>query len=160
MYDLYCMQVTVFYSKKPRSYLMTPSRRRICKPLARGSRCALARQCLRDCSIRKYIIKGLGLALQHELASLCSDMAESVLRDKHTQAIELFKWESVIEEMKCRAPTLLSLLESCTRTKTPRKNRVTVIGLVTAILCKHRRQTASLLQRLVSIVLYSGHACI
>lgn len=151
-------QVMVFYPKRPKSYYMTPSRRRICKPLVRGSRCALARRCLKDRVVRKYITKGVGLSLQHEIASLCSDKVNSVLRDKSAQAIETFSWEAVIEEMKTRAPTLLSLLESCTKTKKARKNKKAVIGVIAAILCKHRRPTASLLQRLVSIVLYSGHA--
>ena len=137
---------------------MTPTRRRICKPLIRGSRCALARQCLKDCVLRRYINKSVGVSLQHEIAGLCSDKVESILRDKSVRALETFKWDSVMEEMKTRAPTLLSILESCTKTRKVRKNRKAVIGIIAAILCKHRRPTASLLQRLISIVLYSGHA--
>ena len=151
-------QVTVFYPKKPRSYYMTPTRRQICKPLARGSRCALARRCLKDRVIRKFITKGVGLSLRHEIASLCSDKVGSILRDKSSLALETFSWEAVMDEMKTTAPTLLSLLESCTKTRKARKNRKAVIGIIAAILCKHRRPTASLLQRLVSVVLYSGHA--
>ena len=136
---------------------MTPTRRRICKPLIRGSRCALARRCLKDHVIRKFITKGVGLSLQHEIASLCSDKVDSILLDKSVQALETFSWEVVMEEMKTKAPTLLSILESCTKTRKARKNRKAVIGIIASILCKHRRPTASLLQRLVSLVLYSGH---
>ena len=151
-------QVTVFYPKRPRSYHMTPTRRRICKPLIRRSRCALARQCLKDPVTRRFITKGVGLSLRHEVAKLCSDKVSSVLQDKSVEALETFSWEAIIEEMKNRAPTLLSVLDSCTETRKPRKNRKAVTGIITAILCKHRRPTFSLLQRLLSVVLYSGHA--
>ena len=63
-----------------------------------------------------------------------------------------------MDEMKTRAPTLLYILESCTETRKVRKNKEAIVGLITAILCKHRRPSASLLQRIVSIILYSGHA--
>ena len=137
---------------------MTPKRRGICKPLARGNRVALARRCLKDLPIRKHITKGVGLLLQREVASMCSDKADSILRSKTTKAMEEFCWNDVIGEMKLRAPTLLSLLQSCTRTKKARKNVNCVIGLIAALLCKHRRPSASLVQRLISVTLYSGHA--
>ena len=146
------------YAKRPRSYYLTPTRRQICKPLIRGSRCALARQCLKHNGIRRYMIKRIGLSLQQEIANLCSDKVDSVLQDKCINTLETFSWDAVIEEMTTRAPTLLSLLENCTHTKRARNNRKSVIGIITAILCKHRRPTASLLQRLLSIVWYAGHA--
>lgn len=138
--------MTVHYSKKPRSYVMTPSHRRICKPLVRSSRCA-ARQCLKDVRIRKYIIQCIGLILQNEIAALCSDKVTSVLRSHTAKSLENFSWEDVIGEMKTRAPTLLSLLEWCTKTRNPRRNTKIIVGFITAILCRHRRPTVS-----------SGHA--
>lgn len=137
---------------------MTPTRRQLCKPLIRKSRCAFARRCLQDKALRKYITKGISWSVQHEVARLCSDKLDSVLRDKGAQALETFNWDTVVEEMKTRAPTLLSLLETCTKTRKPRKNSKAVIGLIAAILCRHHRPTASLLQRLISFVLYTGHA--
>ena len=146
------------YPSKPKSFILTPSRRRICKPLARGSRVALARHCLKDLRIRKHITKGVGLQLQREVASMCSDITDSILRNKTKQAMEGFNWENVLGEMKLRAPTLLSLLQSCTKTRKARRYTKCVIGLITAILCKHRRPSACLVQRLISVILYSGHA--
>ena len=117
----------------------------------------MARHCLNDSGISKYIVKGISLSVQHEIASLCSDKVDSVLREKSVNAVEMFSWDVVMEEMKTRAPTLLSLFKTCTHTKRPRNNHNAVIGIITAMLCKHRRPTASLLQRLVSVVLYAGH---
>ena len=138
---------------------MTPTRRKICKPLIRGSHCAVARRCLKDSCISKYIVKGIGLSLKHEIASLCSDKVDSVLRDKSVNALETFSWDVVMEEMKTRAPTLLSLLQTCTHTKRARNNRNAVIGIITAILCKHRRPTASLLYTAAGVCCFVCRTC-
>ena len=53
---------------------------------------------------------------------------------------------------------LLSILLDATRTRVPRANLHIVIGTCVAILLKHRNPKASLLQKIVSLVLYAGHA--
>ena len=37
-------------------------------------------------------------------------------------------------------------------------NHDAIIGVLVSIICRHRRPAASLLQRLISLILYSGHA--
>ena len=72
---------------------------------------------------------------------------------------ETFSWDAVVSELKIHCPTLFSLLLRCTATfRAPRKNRMAVIGVVCSILCKNRRQSVCMFQRIVSAVLYSGHA--
>lgn len=90
---------------------------------------------------------------------LCSDLTESVLRDKSNEALKNFQWQYLIDEVTIHAPTLLAILKSCTKVKVPRVNQQEgAIGVIVAILCKNRRGSASLVQRLVSVILYSGHA--
>ena len=148
----------MFYKCQPKSYIMTPRRRRLCRPLARGSRCAFARKCLNDRIIRGFIVKGLGRSLQHEIAQVCSDNTVSILRDKAASTLKEFTWEKLLEEVKVLAPTLLKILQSCTKTRKPRRNQDAIIGVLVAIMCRHRRPVSSLFQRLVSLILYSGHA--
>lgn len=148
----------MFYKSKPKSYVMTPRHRRICRPLARGSRCAFAKKCLSDRTIRSFIVKGLGRSLRHELAQVCSDETISILRNKDSSSLEEFSWEKLLKEVKVVAPTLLKFLQSCTTTRKPRKNQDTIIGVLVAIMCKHRRPVSSLFQQLMSLILYSGHA--
>ena len=126
---------------------MTP-RRQLCKPLARGSHCFLAQKCLQDHQVKKYITKGFGISLSKDIAGLCSDISN----------LTEMKWEGVLRLMKLKAPTLLSLLQSCTKTKMARRNQNTIIGVLASILCKHHRPSASILQRIVSFILYTGHA--
>jgi hypothetical protein len=148
----------MFYKSKPKSYLLTPRRKNLCRPLARGSRCSFARRCLRDKSIRRYIIKGVGSSLKHEVARLCSDDTVFVLRDTSSLSLKNLQWDKVLNQAKEMAPTLLDLLYSCTKTKTPRKNESAIIGVLLAVMCKHRRPVASVFQRLISLILYSGHS--
>ena len=131
---------------------MTPRRRQICKPLARGSHCALARKCLRDNKVKKFITKGFGTLLHNDIASLCSD--NGGIRKNLTS----LQWTNLLSLIKTKAPTLLSILQKCTKTKSERLNQNTIIGVLTSILCKHRRSSASLFQQVVSLILYSGHA--
>ena len=148
----------MFYKCEPKSYIMTPRRRRICRPLARGSRCAFARKCLSDRTIRSFIVNGLGRSLQHEIARNCSDNTVSILRDKTTSTLKEFTWEKLLNEVKVLAPTLFKLLQRCTKTRKPRKNQDAIIGVLIAIMCRHCRPVSSLLQQLVSLILYSGHS--
>ena len=54
---------------------MTPRRRQLYKPLARGSHCSLAQKCLQDHRVKKYITKGFGISLRKDIAGLCSDIS-------------------------------------------------------------------------------------
>lgn len=148
----------MYYKKRPRTLVMTPRRRKLCRPLARGSKCALARRCLNDRSVKKYIVKGMGASLRHEIAQLCSDNSTFLLRNKHPDTLKTFSWERLLEQAKHLAPTLTELLLSCTKTRRPRKNRNAIIGLLVGVMCKNRRPAVSLIQQITSLILYSGHA--
>lgn len=102
---------------------MTPRRRRICRPLARGSRCAFARKCLTDYTIRNLIVKGLGRSLRCEIARLCSDDTVSILRDKASNSLEKFTWEKLLAEVKAVAPTLLSFFNAAQLLESPEEIR-------------------------------------
>ena len=148
----------MFYKCKPKSYAMTPRHRRICSPLARGSRCAFSRKCLSDRTMRNFIVKGLGRCLQQEVARLCSYDAVSILHSKATDSLKNFTWEKLLDEVRESAPILVKFLQSCTKTRKPRRNQDAIIGVLVAIMCKHRQPMLSLFQQLVSPILYSGHA--
>ena len=137
---------------------MTPKRRQICRPLARGSKSAFVRRCLKDGSFKKAITKGICTSLRREIALLTSDDVTSILRSKSSKTLNEFTWDSLLAEVRTVAPTLLSILQGCCKTRKLRKNQDAIVGVLVAILCKHRRSTASLVQRLTSLILYSGHA--
>ena len=150
-------QVVVHY-KNPRTVALTPRRRNIIKPLARKSHTAAARNCLKDGKMRKHVINEVGRMLHKEIVSICSDTHLSLLENKSNEAMKSFSWEKLVAEFVSKTPILISLLKWCTKTKKSRANANIAIGLVVAILCRFRRPKYSLVQRIVSLILYSGHA--
>ena len=125
---------------------MTPRRRRICRPLARGSKSAFAIRCLKDGSFKKAITKGICRSLRREIALLTSDDVTSILRSKSSTTLNEFTWDRLLAEIRRVSPTLLSVLQSCCKTRKPRKNHDSIVSVLVAIICKHSRPTASLFQ--------------
>lgn len=65
---------------------------------------------------------------------------------------------SILKELHSQAPILLSLLRGCLKTKKRRQNEDVMLGVIAGLICKHRRSSCSLIQRVVSLVLYAGHS--
>ena len=63
-----------------------------------------------------------------------------------------------MEELHANAPVLISILRAATKTRVCRSNTNAVVGTCTAILLKHRNPKMGLLQKIISLILYSGHA--
>ena len=72
------------YAKKPRQYLLTPTRKKAGKAIAKGSKKSVAAECMKDPVIHKYILANIGRIVRSELASMCSSEANSMLQ-QHQQ---------------------------------------------------------------------------
>ena len=137
---------------------MTPKRRRIGRAVARRCNKVIAGECLKEPSIRKYIIEKIGKMLRMELCKLCSDKTPSTLRTYNQESFKNFTWDFLINELSHTAPTLLSLFELLTETKSVRHNRKGVIAVCISLLLKNRFIQACFVQKVISLILYSGHA--
>lgn len=126
--------------------------------MARSSRLAIAAECLKDDTTMKYIIKQIGVILKRELAAMCSDRVGSILKSTDKSDFAEFSWEKIIQELVTNAPTFLSIMSACTHTRRERNNRNNVIGMCAALLLKYRFSKMSLVQRLLSLILYAGHS--
>ena len=84
------MQVHVGYTA-PKRYVLTPSRRNLGKFVARGSRHAIAVQCWKDDRVKCHLLAILSTTLHTEIATLCADKTESVLKDQSLETIANFK---------------------------------------------------------------------
>ena len=106
------------------------------------------------------MVKVMGEVLHAEIAAICSDDFKSVMMVKSKSSVrsvdEVMK--SIHTEMKAKTPMLLSLLNSCLRTRRSRSNTDTLLVVIVSIICKHRRPSACIIQRIVSLILYSGHS--
>ena len=149
-------QVTIGY-KKPRTYPITPGRKRLVKALARNSLHAITQNLFQNAAAKKLILKEIGRLLHNEVVTMCSDQVNSVLRSKSAESLPSFSWSVLIAELKKHAPILLTVLSNCTKTPS-QKDATPVIGLCAAVIMKFRRPSMSLVQRILSIVLFAGHA--
>ena len=87
---------------------------------------------------RKALVKIVGRALTKEVAAMCSRKFNSILRAKDNESMLTFKFGTVMSELRNQAPTLLTLLQSCMKTRTPRANSQLLIVMIVAMICKHR----------------------
>jgi len=91
-----------------------------------------------------------------ECVSLCEKAKPSILRVKLLTA---FHFSTLLRELKQRAPTFLSILKAAaTPTKRLSEPSPIVICMAAAMLLKQRNQQMCLLQAIVAIILYAGHA--
>jgi len=152
--------------KRTQVHRLTRSLKAIGRSVGRRNRAAIARQVLKDPHSRQKVLGVLGKDLQHELSSACTVSCNSGLRNTSPEKLQRFSWESLLDELQDTAPTLLHLLRSCVTVKKPpshqrktnRSRDTTIVGLYAAILLRHRNYQMNLVQRVISIMLYSGHA--
>ena len=81
-----------------------------------------------------------------------------MLRTHSKHMLLEFNWDALKTELLVNAPILLSILEACTHTKSPRTNSTAVIGMCAALILRHRFTKMCLLQKMVSLILYAGHS--
>ena len=159
---------------KPVSFVLTPSRKRLGKLVARGSQVSIANECFQDPELRKFIISKVGTIIRDKLQTMCSNQFNSILRSQDPDDMAKFRCKKVISEMESCSPTLLQVLTKCTsfrrRTKKKQadeKSRVkqswrvkqqSLIAMCVAMLCKFRRPAMCLMQKVISMILQSGRS--
>lgn len=115
-------------------------------------------ECVKNPTTKRFLVKKLVQLLRKEMKKMCSDDVCSVLQNKSSEALCKFSWESLIKELSNNAPILLHILQGCTKTRKPRINREATIGICAAILLRFRYARMSLVQKILSLVLYAGHS--
>ena len=124
--------------------------------MARRSKSALVAEVLRDPITRQYMIKHVGMIVRRELSLMCSEKTGSILSSKDVCDLKEFTWDKLLTEIASNAPVFLSILEICTQTRRPRSNQSAVIGMCFVILLKYRYLKMTLVQKIVSMILYAG----
>lgn len=137
---------------------MTPSRAHLGKAVARGSWKSTVLETLKDKNGLKYCLKKIGVMIRNEIKRLCSQAANSILSSQSLSDLNDFTWDKLHCELACNAPVLHTILQESTITETPRPNRKAVVGMCASLLLKHRCCKMSLVQKIMSLILYSGHS--
>ena len=121
--------LTIGYTNKPRTYLLTPSRKRIGKSLACGSRCALVRECFKDEIVCKYIVLKVANIVHKEVVQLCSDTVQSSLLNPSIDLLTSFSWDALYSELNQHCPILTQILQHGCQTHQPSNNQLSIICL-------------------------------
>ena len=97
----------------------------------------------------------MGQILQNEVAAMCSDNFESILRLKIKDSVKDINHiiSTINKGLNSKAPTLLSLLQWCLKKKVS-SNTDELIATIVSIMCKHRRPSSCIIQ---TLILYSGN---
>ena len=111
--------------KKPKSFVLTPTRKKFGKLVARGSKVAIAEECLKNRDMKAAVITRIGKLIREEIRVMCANKSDSIiLRSTDPITLRNFKYDSVVSEMESYAPTLLKILKEATKPPKIRKNRV------------------------------------
>lgn len=125
---------------------------------------------MRNPKTRAICLKILEKDIQKDLSRVASTKEGcSCLQQKTLSALQNFSWERLHEELKFKAPTLYRVLQGCVNvhrreregrkgSRTYRPSDSAVLGVCAALLLRHRNQRLNLLQRIISLILHSGHA--
>ena len=149
-------QINVEYRSGMRTYTMTPSRKHVRKAVARHSRSAMLVELLKDPISKRYMLRHIGILLRKELSQMCSDETNSIHKSQSMSDLRNFSWDTQLKELSIKAPTLLSILQSCTYMFTPRQNRNATIGLCCSLLLKYRYSKICIVQKVISVILAAG----
>ena len=138
--------------------MLTPHRKRLGKAVARSSHRAIAEECMKNENSCSHAVTILGNMIHKEVRTIASKKVESTLLFKSKNCITNFKWATVHGEMVSHAPLLCKILIAATKTRAERQNQAAVIGICFAVIMKQRNPTLNLLQKIISLILYSGHS--
>lgn len=144
---------------------LSRSLKKIGKGLGRKSIKSVAFQVMKHKQLRSRILKVLGTSIQIELKKMCDMNKPSILRSNDPVVVQSFKWQVLINELKENVPTLYNILACCARKKPMKQGKKSyrvkdevVIGICASVLLRHRNCKLNLIQRIVSMILYSNHA--
>ena len=141
------------YSQQARKYVIkTPTRQTAIRRLVRKSYTALTSGTVNSPRAKKAMLSQLALAIKNEMKKMGTVKHDSILRDNN-EAVKQFSWETVRLELYKMIPTLMSLLSLLVPNP---ENRIPLICTIASQLLKCKHQQLSLVQRIVSVMLY-GH---
>ena len=132
-------------------YVLSEFRVKIAKALARQSNTAFARHALDSYALIKHLATNLSKLVGSEVRKLCHD---SPLLTKDIASLSSYTWESLYSSTIEKVPMLGTVLNACIPHKSCRKESI-FLTCIAILMNSHCCST--LIQSIVSVILYSGH---
>ena len=148
-------------------HYLTHSMKKVGRSVGRRKCGPIAKQVMSHPRIRPFILKRVGRLIRKDMERMCSVKVSSVLRKRTPTAMKSFSWGDLMDELERFSPVFYQLLKECVHRKRRKVSKrgtsyaaddATVIGMCAAILLRHRNTHMNLVQRIISTLLYSGHA--
>ena len=149
-------------------HYLTPSLKKVARSIGRRNCRSIACQVVNHKRVRQFIVGRIGRLIRKDMECICSYQVSSMLRKRTPDAMKSFSWGDLTKELEEVSPIFYTILKECVQKKkrtTSKKPRTSyavdnssVIGMCAAILLRHRNKNMCLVQRIVSALLYSGHA--
>lgn len=159
---VYTLQIVVKQPKRRRLFALSNSLQKLGRSVARRKFRSVASHVLAHKSISKEVIERVAKVIAKEMNLMCRRSSACVLNESSKDTLATFTWNRLIQVMKVKAPNTSILLEGCVRQgyrwKKHLPNTDPLIGIVVAIILRLRSQKMNLIQRIVAVVLYAGHA--
>lgn len=112
---------------------------------------------MKDPCKQKFMADCLGKAICHEIRNFCS-ANEIMLKGNTRDDLIDFSFTSICLQATNHMPILTKLLGWCLKTRTERQNWKAVTSVIISIIIKHRRPQLCILQKVLSLLLYSGRS--
>ena len=101
---------------------------------------------------QNHVLNVVSLKIRAQMCAICSTNFPSVLRNGHSE-LKIFSWDSLWNEFQTKVPWLVKFLKSIL----PCANKI-FISFIICLLLKNKCQQMSLMQRMISVVLYGNSA--
>ena len=145
--------------KKPKTIVFTPNRKHLGKAVAQKRKMAVARECCKDSGTLKYIIAIHGLKMQKEIRTMCSDNTKSFLQSQSKEKLTIgLSGINSIRNCPKTDPLYSDFCKLAQKPGWPDQTQKLLCRLCAAMILKHRQPRMNLLQKIISLILYAGHA--
>ncbi len=137
--------------------------KRVTMDMANGRYTYFARRAMKIPELQKAIVAAIGTEVRTECQNLCTttEKQQSVLRKTSAVDLKQFNWDTVVDELRSRAPVLYTILGESVhryRRQHPKEVSQRSIGFAAAILLRERNKFMCAAQCVNSVVLHAGHA--
>ena len=113
---------------------------------------------MKDPVIKGHILKLVGKTVHAEIKKFCSDVVKSIIKCDDPLSINTFTWQSFSSEISTFAPVLKGILESTSKSRKSNTDVKIVVCMCVALLLRSRNPRMNLIQKMLSLILYAGHA--
>lgn len=154
---------------KTRVFPKSSNLKTLVRSLGRMHYASIARQAMKVSKIRDRLLGIVVTDMHKECIQLCARNNKSLLCDSSELALKAFTWNSLISELKVRAPifsrVLRGMVEVKRRLRVPQKRQKktrssrpsedAIFCVCAAVILRHRNLHMNMLQRIISLMLYN-----